>query len=109
MAVIRKRKGSYQVIIRKVGHPTITKSFAAYSDAVKFAKAMEGKLVEKDYDLEFLNRKEYPSFRKCLERYEAEVSKAKRSSKMESKLIKYILREGFKNEVWNRYEHRSHS
>tara|TARA_R110000822_G_scaffold238465_1_gene368608 strand:- start:299 stop:1258 length:960 start_codon:yes stop_codon:yes gene_type:complete len=97
MAVIRKRKGSYQVIIRKVGHQTLTKSFSTHGEAVRFSKAVEGKLVEKDYDLEFLNRKEYPSFRKCLERYRDEVSKSKRSYDMESKLIKYILREGFSN------------
>ena len=97
MAYIRKRKGSYQVVIRKVGHQTLTKSFKQHVDAMKFAKAIEGKLIEKDYDLEFLNRKEYPSFRKCLERYKEEVSSAKRSYDMEEKLIKYILREGFSN------------
>ena len=95
MAVIRKRKGSYQVIIRKVGHQPLTKSFKLHSEAQRFAKAVEGKFVEDDYLLNLSAKNKYPNFRTCLERYRDEVSSTKRSKDMESKLIRYILREGF--------------
>ena len=69
MAVIRKRKGSYQVIIRKVGHQPLTKSFKLHSEAQRFAKAVEGKFVEDDYLLNLSAKNKYPNFRTCLERY----------------------------------------
>ena len=74
MAVIRKRKGSYQVIIRKVGHQPLTKSFKLHSEAQRFAKAVEGKFVEDDYLLNLSAKNKYPNFRTCLERYREDLS-----------------------------------
>ena len=39
----------------------------------------------------------YPTFKECLERYRGEIVIHKRSKEMETKLIKYILTEGFVN------------
>ena len=41
MATIRKRKGKWQVQIRKKGYPNISKSFFEKSTASKYAKDVE--------------------------------------------------------------------
>ena len=44
-----------------------------------------------------LKKNMYPTFRECLERYRGEIVIHKRSKEIETKLIKYILTEGFVN------------
>jgi integrase len=44
-----------------------------------------------------LRKNKYPTFRECFERYRDEIVIHKRSKEMETKLIKYILTEGFVN------------
>ena len=41
MATIRKRKGRYNVQIRKEGYPSITKTFTRISVAKKWANSIE--------------------------------------------------------------------
>ena len=94
MSTIRKRKGKYQCIVRTAGYPTITKTFEYKSDAVRFGKDLELKLIRGEYGLD---KKKYPLFKETLERYRDDIVKYKRSAVMESKLIKYILTEHFVN------------
>lgn len=94
MSTIRKRKGKYQCIVRTAGYPTITKTFEYKIDAVRFGKDLEIKLIRGEYGLE---KKKYPLFKECLERYCEEIIKHKRSACMERKLVKYILAEHFVN------------
>jgi len=94
MSTIRKRKGKYQCIVRTAGYPTITKTFEHKIDAVRFGKDLEIKLIRGEYGLE---KKKYPLFKECLERYCEEIIKHKRSACMERKLVKYILAEHFVN------------
>ena len=94
MSTIRKRKGKYQCIVRTAGYPTITKTFEHKIDAVRFGKDLEIKLIRGEYGLE---KKKYPLFKECLERYCEEIIKHKRSARMERKLVKYILAEHFVN------------
>ena len=94
MAYIRKRMGRYQCVVRISGYPTLTKTFDIKKDAERFGKDLELKLVREEHDLE---RKQYPLFKEAFEKYRDEVIVKKRSKEMESKLVKYILREHWTN------------
>ena len=94
MAYVRKRKGRYQCVIRVAGYPSITKTFDYKQDAVRFGKDLELKLIREEYDLE---KKTFPTFKQIFEKYRDEIVVHKRSKEMESKLVKYILKEHFVN------------
>ena len=46
MAYIRKRKGSWQCIVRVQGYPQMTKTFKTKIDAVRFSRDLENKRLE---------------------------------------------------------------
>ena len=94
MAYVRKRKGRYQCVVRVAGYPSITKTFDYKQDAVRFGKDLELKLIREEYDLE---KKTFPTFKQIFEKYRDEIVVHKRSKEMESKLVKYILKEHFVN------------
>ena len=94
MSTIRKRKGKYQCIVRISGYPTITKTFDVRKDAEIFGKDLELKLIREEYDLE---KKKFPTFKQIFERYRDEIVIHKKSKEMESKLIKYTLKEHWTN------------
>ena len=94
MAYVRKRKGRYQCVVRVAGYPSITKTFDYKQDAVRFGKDLELKLIREEYDLE---KKTFPTFKQIFEKYRDEIVVQKRSKEMESKLVKYILKEHFAN------------
>jgi len=94
MAYVRKRKGRYQCVVRVAGYPSITKTFDYKQDAVRFGKDLELKLIREEYDLE---KKTFPTFKQIFEKYRDEIVVQKRSKEMESKLVKYILKEHFVN------------
>ncbi len=94
MSTIRSRNGKYQCIVRIAGYPTITKTFDVKKDAEVFGKDLELKLIREEYDLE---KKKFPSFKAIFERYRDEIVIHKKSKEMESKLIKYILKEHWTN------------
>ena len=50
MATIRKRKGKWQVQIRKKGYPNISKSFFEKSTASKYAKDVELQMERQTFD-----------------------------------------------------------
>jgi len=94
MAYIRKRKGSWQCVVRVVGYPPITKTFNTKIDAKRYSRDLENKLFRQKYDIA---KKKFPVMREALIRYRDEVVPHKRSKDMETKLIGYILTEGFVN------------
>jgi len=94
MSTIRKRKGKYQCIVRIAGYPTITKTFEVKKHAEVFGKDLELKLIREEYDLE---KKKYPTFKEIFGRYRDEIVIHKKSKEMESKLIKYILKDHWTN------------
>jgi len=94
MATIRKRLGKWQSIVRVKGYPDRTQTFNSKSDARLWSNNLE---LELHRDEHGLKKNNYPTFRECIERYKDEIVIHKRSKDMESKLIKYILTEGFVN------------
>jgi len=94
MAYIRKRLGRWQSVVRVKGYPARTQSFNSKSDARLWSSNIELELYREEHGL---RKNKYPTFRECFERYRDEVVIHKRSKEMETKLIKYILTEGFVN------------
>lgn len=94
MATIRKRLGRWQSIVRVKGYPARTQSFDSKTDAKLWSSNIELELHREEHGL---RKNKYPTFRKCLERYKDEIVIHKKSKDMETKLIKYILTEGFVN------------
>jgi len=98
MAYIRRRKGSWQTVIRVQGYPPITKTFKTKIDAQRYSRDLENKLFREKHDIA---KKKFPIMRDALIRYRDEVTVHKRSKEMETKLIGYILSEGFVNYAVN--------
>ena len=89
MAYIRKRKGSWQCIVRVHGYPQMTKTFSQKIDAKRYSRDLENKLFRQKYDIA---KKKFPVMREALIRNRDEVVAHKRSKDMETKLIGYKLR-----------------
>ena len=94
MAHIRKRNSKWQCIVRVHGYPPMTKTFKQKIDAQRYSRDLELKLFRQSHDIA---KKKFPKFREVLERYRDEVVIHKRSKDMETKLINYLLTEGFVN------------
>ena len=94
MAYIRKRLGKWQCVIRVKGKPPTTKTFLIKKDAKLWGKKTELHFFREDNDIQ---KRDYPLFKECLERYRDEVVIRKRSRIMETKLISYLLKESFVN------------
>ena len=98
MAHIRRRKGGWQCIVRVQGYPPITKTFNTKIDAQRYSRDLENKLFREKHNIA---KKKFPLMRDALIRYRDEVVVHKRSKDMETKLIGYILSEGFVNYAVN--------
>lgn len=94
MAHIRKRNSKWQCIVRVHGYPPMTKTFNTKIDAQRYSRDLENKLWREQHNIA---KKKFPKFREVLERYRDEVVIHKRSKDMETKLINYLLTEGFVN------------
>ena len=94
MAHIRKRNSKWQCIVRVHGYPPMTKTFNTKLDAQRYSRDLENKLWREQHNIA---KKKFPKFREVLERYRDEVVIHKRSKDMETKLINYLLTEGFVN------------
>ena len=101
MAHIRKRKGSWQSIVRVHGYPPMTKTFKQKIDALRYSRDLENKLFRQSNNIA---KKKFPKMRDVLIRYRDEVVIHKRSKDMETKLINYLLAEGFVNYAINLVE-----
>ena len=98
MAHIRRRGSSWQSIVRVHGYPPITKTFKTKIDAIRYSRNLEHQLFRDKHDIA---KKKFPKFRDVLIRYRDEIVINKRSKEMETKLIKYMLSEGFVNYAIN--------
>ena len=101
MAYIRRRKGSWQCVVRVHGYPPMTKTFKQKVDAQRWSRDLENKLFRQSNNIA---KKKFPKMRDVLIRYRDEVVIHKRSKDMETKLIKYLLAEGFVNYAINHVE-----
>ena len=90
MAHIRRMRNKWQVLIRKKGHPHISKTFAGYSDATKYAQESEANIAKGLYaDLLEANQ---TLLRDSLQRYKDEVTAKKKGAKQEVYKIDKLMR-----------------
>ena len=82
MAYIRRRKGSWQCVVRVHGYPPMTKTFKQKIDAQRYSKNLELKLFRQSNDIA---KKKFPLFRDILIKYRDEIVIHKRSKDMENK------------------------
>ena len=86
MAYIRRRKGSWQTVIRVQGYPPITKTFKIKIDAQRYSRDLENKLFREKHDIA---KKKFPIMCAALIRYRDEVTVHKRSKEMLSNYMNY--------------------
>ena len=95
MATIRKHYNSWQVIIRKKGHPHIYKTFASYSLATQYAVESERAIAKGIFqDMSEANQ---TKLKDVLARYRDNVTVDKKGAKQESYKINKLIRNKIAN------------
>ena len=96
MASIRKHRNKWQVQVRRVGHPPVSRSFIQRADAMAWARQVGRKIDggELVVDPRVLSRL---LVRDLLIRYRDTITPSKRSAKVESYKIDQILRYNIAN------------
>lgn len=90
-SILKRGEYSYQVIIRRRGFPTKTKTFEIKSDAVKWARMVEREMDRGTWHDN--SQAESMTFGDVLTRYQAEVTPAKKSAEIETIKINALLRD----------------
>src|SRR5690348_6496275 len=72
MATIRKRNGKFQVQVRLKGSPSLTQTFATKTEAVRWARDIEGGRIDRS-DLAAMEQTCKITFGELLERYYRDV------------------------------------
>ena len=88
MATIRKKRGKWQVLIRKKFHTPISKTFVTKEDADKYARETEAK-IDKGIFVTY-EEAQKTKFGELLERYRTEITSKKKSNETEDYKIKYL-------------------
>ena len=88
MATIRKRKGRYNVQIRKEGYPSITKTFTSISVARKWITGIEADM-ERHLYVEVPN---HTTLKELLKRYERQILPAHKGKQAEGYRLKTLKR-----------------
>ena len=90
MATIRPMRGKWQAIVRRKGHPALTKSFDFQKDAEKWARQQERQIDSGQW----IDRTEaeQTTLGQLLERYAEEVTSTKRGKDVELIRIKALCR-----------------
>ena len=95
MATIRKHYNSWQVIIRKKGHPHIYKTFASYSLATQYAGESERAIAKGIFqDMSEANQ---TKLKDVLERYRDNVTADKKGARQETYKINKLIRNKIAN------------
>ena len=88
MSTIRKQSGKWNAIVRVLGHPYISKTFASKTDATRWANLTEVKLRREDSGISKIR---FPKFEDAARRYIEEISIHKKCYKDErSKILQFI-------------------
>ena len=93
MATIRKRGQSWQVQIRRTGHPPINKSFKRKPDAETWARSLETDADRHGLHVLDVRQLQQVSVQQLLERYRDFVTVRKRGREAETYMINAMLRE----------------
>ena len=91
MAAFRKRGNNWQALVRKKGHPLISKTFQLKSNAQTWAKTIESELERGIY----IDRTqaEKTTFLQVIERYENEVASKLKSFRKIKSGLKHIRKQ----------------
>lgn len=89
MATIRKRKGKWQVLIRKKFAPPISKTFLYQKDAEIYAREKESE-IDKGL-LTSYEEAAKTTLGQLMERYRSEITSKKKSNESEDYKIRYII------------------
>ena len=88
MSTIRKQSGKWNAIVRVLGHPYISKTFASKTDATRWANLTEVKLRREDSGI---SKIKYPKFEDVARRYIEEISILKKCySDERSKILQFL-------------------
>ena len=98
MATITKHYGRWQVQIRRVNHPSQTKSFTLKKDAEEWARKIEIQIQQDDCGIQ---QKNFPTFKEIILRYLEEVSKKKKGYQVERYHLQHILKNNWVNKSIN--------
>lgn len=90
MATIRPMRDKWQAIVRRKGHPTLTKSFSLRKDAEKWARLQEH-LLDAGQWVDQTEAKQ-TALGELLERYSREISVTKRGAEIEAIRLKALCR-----------------
>ncbi len=90
MATFTKRQGKWRVQIRRIGFPSITKTFIAKTDAEKWARAQE-RLIDRGELPTHSNELRAITVGDLLTRYREAVTPTKRAKETEGFMIKNLL------------------
>ena len=88
MATIRKRKGKWQVMIRRKFAKEIIKTFVYEIDARKYAREKQAE-IDKGFLVSY-EQAQSTKLGELLERYRAEITSKKKSNETEDYKIKYL-------------------
>jgi len=99
MSTIRKQSGKWNAIVRVLGHPYISKTFASKTDATRWANLTEVKLRREDSGISKIR---FPKFEDVARRYIEEMSIKKKCYKDERSKILQFIKEPFGSYPINR-------
>ena len=99
MSTIRKQSGKWNAIVRVLGHPYISKTFASKTDATRWANLTEVKLRREDSGISKIR---FPKFEDAARRYIEEISIHKKCYKDERSKILQFIKEPFGSYPINR-------
>lgn len=91
MATYRKRGDRWQVQVRRVGQPTLSRSFTTKADAQRWARHMEAELDASLLPVDY-RKLEETTLRDILVRYREEIVPTKRGRDIETIIIDAFLR-----------------
>lgn len=91
MATIRreKRTGSWEAIIRRTGHPTVSATFDEYAEASAWAVLEEAKILGERRNGRAVRAAHELTLGQVLDQYEREVSARKRRPELEKSLVNF--------------------
>lgn len=96
MATIRRRGDKYQVQIRRLGFPSLSRTFHNRSDAHEWSRHMEARADRGELPIPMRERSRY-TVRSIVERYRNEVSIKKKSYNTEVYILNSFLRQSIAN------------
>lgn len=92
MASFRKRKGRWQVQVRRKGSPSVSRTFQSKADAHVWARMMEAKIDADDLPTNHRELK-IVTLGELIRRYRNEVTPTKRSSEQETYRLNRLLKQ----------------